>query len=81
MNLIRWTEKMEPVFSRSDCAPENCVKFATGTLEGHALTWWDSKVQALGLNAANALTWEQLKDMMREEYCPRSELQKLDEEF
>ncbi|KAL8241799.1 hypothetical protein R6Q59_012101 [Mikania micrantha] len=31
-------------------------KYATGTLEGPALTWWNSNVQTLG--------WE--------EYCPRS---------
>ena len=30
---------------------------------------------------ANALTWGELKTMMIEEYCPRSELQKLEQEL
>ena len=46
-----------------------------------ALTWWNGHVQAMGLPAANALTWEELKVMLLEEYCPRSEVQKLEQEF
>ncbi|KAI3808079.1 hypothetical protein L1987_24021 [Smallanthus sonchifolius] len=57
------------------------VKFAAGTLEGPALTWWNAQVQMLGLAMANGLPWEEFKAMVKEEYCPRDEIQKLEGEF
>ncbi|GJV67657.1 hypothetical protein Tco_1483166 [Tanacetum coccineum] len=38
VGLIRWFERTELVFSRSRCAEENKVTFATGTLTGDALS-------------------------------------------
>ncbi|KAI3686197.1 hypothetical protein L1987_79870 [Smallanthus sonchifolius] len=57
------------------------VKYASGTLEGPALTWWNSQVQMLTLEMANALPWDEFKTMLRGEYCPRGEVQKLEGEF
>nr|GFB61065.1 reverse transcriptase domain-containing protein [Tanacetum cinerariifolium] len=37
VGLIRWFERTESVFSRSNCAEENKVAFATGTLTNDAL--------------------------------------------
>ncbi|GJZ27892.1 hypothetical protein Tco_0572539, partial [Tanacetum coccineum] len=37
VGLIRWFERTESVFSRSKCAEENKVTFATGTLTDDAL--------------------------------------------
>ncbi|GJY72276.1 putative reverse transcriptase domain-containing protein [Tanacetum coccineum] len=45
VGLTRWIEKMESVFNISGCAIENQVKFATCTLLGAALTWWNLKVK------------------------------------
>nr|GEZ07594.1 putative reverse transcriptase domain-containing protein [Tanacetum cinerariifolium] len=39
IELCRWFEKSEMVFSISDCAKKNKVKFAAATLQGRALTW------------------------------------------
>ncbi|GJU90297.1 hypothetical protein Tco_1302720 [Tanacetum coccineum] len=39
IGLIRWFERTELVFSRSRCAEENKVTFATGTLTDDALSW------------------------------------------
>ncbi|GJT10547.1 hypothetical protein Tco_0857589 [Tanacetum coccineum] len=39
VGLIRWFERTESVFSRSNCAEENKVTFATGTLTNDALSW------------------------------------------
>nr|GEU34360.1 reverse transcriptase domain-containing protein [Tanacetum cinerariifolium] len=36
--LIRWFERTESVFSRSNCAEENKVTFSTGTLTDDALS-------------------------------------------
>ncbi|GJR75543.1 hypothetical protein Tco_0087908 [Tanacetum coccineum] len=47
VGLTRWIEKMESVFNISGCAVENQVKFATCTLLGAALTWWNGQIRTL----------------------------------
>ncbi|GJZ60329.1 hypothetical protein Tco_0616145, partial [Tanacetum coccineum] len=42
VGLIRWFKWTELVFSRSNCAEENKVTFATGTLTDDALSWWNA---------------------------------------
>uniref|UniRef100_A0A251UXQ2 Putative retrotransposon gag domain, Thiamin diphosphate-binding fold protein n=1 Tax=Helianthus annuus TaxID=4232 RepID=A0A251UXQ2_HELAN len=68
-------------FSGTEGAVGLLVKYATGTLEDGALTWWNAQVQMLGIEMANATTWDDFKELMREEYCPRDEIQKLENEF
>ncbi|GJV91485.1 reverse transcriptase domain-containing protein [Tanacetum coccineum] len=53
--------RMKSVFHISGCAIDNQVKFATCTLLGAALTWWNGHVRTLGHDAAYAMTWEILK--------------------
>nr|GEU57053.1 reverse transcriptase domain-containing protein [Tanacetum cinerariifolium] len=48
VGLSQWLEKMESVFHIHGCAIDNQVKFATCTLLGAALTWWNDHVRALG---------------------------------
>ncbi|GKC43648.1 hypothetical protein Tco_1061370 [Tanacetum coccineum] len=60
VGLTQWIEKMESVFNISGCVIENQVKFATCTLLGAALTWWNGQIRTLGLEAY-AMTWEGLK--------------------
>ncbi|GKA13180.1 putative reverse transcriptase domain-containing protein [Tanacetum coccineum] len=48
VGLTRWIEKMESVFNINGCAIENQVKFATCTLLGAALTWWNGQIRTLG---------------------------------
>ncbi|GKE91404.1 hypothetical protein Tco_1572499 [Tanacetum coccineum] len=54
--LIRWFERAEPVFSRSNYAEENRVTFATGTLTDDALSWWNAYAQPNGIEQANKIT-------------------------
>nr|GEY99764.1 putative reverse transcriptase domain-containing protein [Tanacetum cinerariifolium] len=49
------------------------VKFVAATLQGRALTWWNSQVATLGLNLAIGKSWGDLKKMMLEEFCPDEE--------
>ncbi|GKB45656.1 hypothetical protein Tco_0896409 [Tanacetum coccineum] len=42
VDLIRWFEHTELVFSHSKCAEEDRVTFATGTLTNDALSWWNA---------------------------------------
>ncbi|GJR74054.1 hypothetical protein Tco_0086419 [Tanacetum coccineum] len=47
-----WFEKLESVFRISDCKERDKVKFATTTLQGRALTWWNGRTASMGIDAA-----------------------------
>ncbi|GKD23953.1 putative reverse transcriptase domain-containing protein [Tanacetum coccineum] len=79
--LTQWFERMETVFRISNCTVENQIKFATCTLLGSALTWWNSHVRTVGYDVAYAMTWTNLKKMMTNKYCPRGEIKKLEIEM
>ncbi|GJW29964.1 putative reverse transcriptase domain-containing protein [Tanacetum coccineum] len=81
VGLIRWFERTELVFSRSRCAEENKVTFATGTLTDDALSWWNAYAQPMGIEQANQITWTELKRLLTNKYCPRTEIRKMEEEL
>nr|GFA06583.1 hypothetical protein [Tanacetum cinerariifolium] len=81
VGLTRWLEKMESVFQISNCTVACQVKFACCTLQGSALTWWNSQIRAVGQDVAYAMPWAALKRMITSKYCPRGEIQKLESEF
>ncbi|GKA10335.1 reverse transcriptase domain-containing protein [Tanacetum coccineum] len=81
VGLIRWFERTESVFSHSNCAEENKVTFATGTLTDDALSWWNSYAQPIGINQANQITWTELKRLLTNKYCPRTKVKKMEDEF
>nr|GEV48052.1 retrovirus-related Pol polyprotein from transposon TNT 1-94 [Tanacetum cinerariifolium] len=64
VGLIRWFERTKSVFSRSNCAEENKVAFATGTLTNDALSWWNAYAQPIGIEQANRITWTELKRLL-----------------
>ncbi|GKC80211.1 hypothetical protein Tco_1130985 [Tanacetum coccineum] len=74
VELCRWFEKTESMFGISECAERSKVKFATATLQGRALTWWNSQVATLGLDVVNGKSWTDMRKMMMEEFCPYEEL-------
>nr|GFB73583.1 putative zinc finger, CCHC-type, retrotransposon Gag domain protein [Tanacetum cinerariifolium] len=81
IELCRWFEKSEMVFSISDCAEKNKVKFDAATLQGRALTWWNSQVATLGLNVEIGKSWDDMKKMMLEEFCLDEEVQRIEDEL
>nr|GEV08151.1 hypothetical protein [Tanacetum cinerariifolium] len=48
VGLTHWFEKMEIMFSISNCPLKYQVKYATCTLQGSALTWWNSHKRTIG---------------------------------
>ncbi|GKE91708.1 hypothetical protein Tco_1572803, partial [Tanacetum coccineum] len=52
VSLTQWFEKMESVFQISNCTIACHIKFATCTLLGNALEWWNSHVKTVGHDAA-----------------------------
>ncbi|GJS16720.1 putative reverse transcriptase domain-containing protein [Tanacetum coccineum] len=72
---------LESVFRISDCKEKDKVKFATATLQGRALTWWNGRIASMGIDAANGTPWTEVRKWMTEEFCPRSVLQRLEQEL
>ncbi|GJW43074.1 putative reverse transcriptase domain-containing protein [Tanacetum coccineum] len=64
VGLTQWFEKIEYVFHISNCIVACQIKFATCTLLGNALTWWNSHVKTVGHDAAYGMPWKTLKKMM-----------------
>ncbi|GJR70456.1 hypothetical protein Tco_0016521 [Tanacetum coccineum] len=77
IKLRRWFKKTESVFRISECAEGKKVRFVAASLEGPALTWWNSKVATLGLEIVNQMPWTKMKQLMTAEFnelalmCPR----------
>ncbi|GKE65138.1 putative reverse transcriptase domain-containing protein, partial [Tanacetum coccineum] len=80
VDLTQWFERLETVFHISNCTVENQVKFATCTLMGIALTWWNSHARTVTNEVAYAMTWTDLKKKMTTKYCPRNEIKKIEAE-
>ncbi|GJR44446.1 putative reverse transcriptase domain-containing protein [Tanacetum coccineum] len=78
VGLCQWFEKLESVFRISDCKERDKVKF---TLQGRALTWWNGRIASMGIDAANGTPWTEVRKWMTEEFCPRSVLQRLEQEL
>ncbi|GKE72815.1 putative reverse transcriptase domain-containing protein, partial [Tanacetum coccineum] len=81
VELSQWFERIETVFRISKCIMENQIKFATCTLLGSALTWWNTHVKTVGHDVAYAMTWTNLKKIMTDKYYPRGEIKKLEVEM
>nr|GEY98046.1 hypothetical protein [Tanacetum cinerariifolium] len=78
VGLSQWLEKMKSVFHIIGCVIDNQVKFATCTLLGAALTWWNGHVRTLGHDAVYAMTWGTLKKKLMDKYCPKGKIKKLE---
>nr|GEU46042.1 hypothetical protein [Tanacetum cinerariifolium] len=81
VELTQWFARMKTVFRISNCTMENQIKFATCTLLGSALTWWNSYVMTVGPDVAYAMTWTNLRKKMIDKYCPRGEIKNLEVEL
>ncbi|GJY46769.1 reverse transcriptase domain-containing protein [Tanacetum coccineum] len=81
IGLIHWFERTESVFSRSNYTEDCKVKFATGTLTEEALSWWNYFAQPIGIEEAYKITWVEFKKLLINKYSPRTEVQKMEDEF
>ncbi|GJT61460.1 hypothetical protein Tco_1004993 [Tanacetum coccineum] len=81
VGMTRWFEKMENIFHISNCPQNYQVKYASCTLQNGALTWWNSHKRTVRTDAAYAMTWKALMKLMKEVYCSRNEIQKMETEL
>ncbi|GJS00826.1 putative reverse transcriptase domain-containing protein [Tanacetum coccineum] len=72
---------METVFPISNCPEKYQVKYATCMILDSALTWWNSHKRTIGIEAAYAMSWAELMNLMTEVYCLRNEVQKIEIEL
>nr|GFD35156.1 reverse transcriptase domain-containing protein [Tanacetum cinerariifolium] len=54
---------------------------ANRSMNGSAMTWWNSHMRAVRQDVAYAMPWAALKRMIIDKYCPRVEIQKLESEY
>nr|GEZ41475.1 putative zinc finger, CCHC-type, retrotransposon Gag domain protein [Tanacetum cinerariifolium] len=59
VGLYQWFEKLESVFQISECKEKDRVKFVMATLRGRALTWWNGRTKAMGIEDANNTPWSE----------------------
>ncbi|GKE77663.1 reverse transcriptase domain-containing protein, partial [Tanacetum coccineum] len=59
----------------------NKVTFATGTLTDDALSWWNAYAQPMGVDQIKQITWNELKRLLTNKYCPRTEVRKMEDEL
>ncbi|GKB10567.1 putative nucleotidyltransferase, ribonuclease H [Tanacetum coccineum] len=76
-----WIEKMESVQDMSGCEENQKVKYTAGSFVSKALTWWNSQIHTRSKEADVGMSWEDFKNLTREEFCPVNEMQKLETGF
>nr|GEZ03356.1 reverse transcriptase domain-containing protein [Tanacetum cinerariifolium] len=81
VRLICWFKRTKLPFSRSNCTEDCKVKFAIGTLTEKALSWRNSFAQPIRIEEAYKITWVEFKKLLIKKYCPRTEVQKMEDEF
>nr|GFA57869.1 putative zinc finger, CCHC-type, retrotransposon Gag domain protein [Tanacetum cinerariifolium] len=77
VGLCQWFEKMESVFQISKCKKKDRVKFAMATLRGRALTWWNGRTKAMGIEAANNTPWSEWNERFYLEMVRKGAVPKL----
>lgn len=81
VELTHWIKKMESVFEISFYAKDCKVRFSSFTFEDTTLSWWNKHAKTMGIRMAKAISWDELKRLLMNEYCPRAEMQKSKQEL
>ncbi|GKC54127.1 putative reverse transcriptase domain-containing protein [Tanacetum coccineum] len=79
VSLICWFTRSESIFSLSNCAEKNKVKFVISTRTEEALFWWNSFAQPIGIEEAYKVTWSEFKRLLIKKYYPQTETKKMEE--
>ncbi|GKG07944.1 reverse transcriptase domain-containing protein, partial [Tanacetum coccineum] len=69
---------MELVQDMSGCRDDQKVKYTAGSFVGKALTWWNSHIHTRSHKVVVSMAWDNFKVLIREEFCPSKEMQKLE---
>ncbi|KAD5508032.1 hypothetical protein E3N88_15735 [Mikania micrantha] len=81
VGLIQWLEKMENTLDISSFPEHHKVRYAAGSFSKRALTWWNAQIRAKGRDEAMAMPLAEFQLLLRNEFCPKHELQQLEIEL
>ncbi|GJS85077.1 putative reverse transcriptase domain-containing protein [Tanacetum coccineum] len=71
-----------PPGTNSECAEgAKAVQVCAATLQGKSFNLWNTQVATLGLAEANGKSWDDMKKMMLEEFCPEEEISRMEDEL
>ncbi|KAI3828267.1 hypothetical protein L1987_02365 [Smallanthus sonchifolius] len=77
----KWIRQIEAVIKISECRDDQKVKYATHSFVSEVLCWSKNLVIAMGEKAIDRMSWEELKILLIEEFCPDNEMDKLVRDF
>ncbi|KAJ0431848.1 putative nucleotidyltransferase, Ribonuclease H [Helianthus annuus] len=81
VDCITWLDEMDIIVDISGCAARDVVKYVSQSFKGEALAWWRALVQASGKSALYKMTWEEFIALIKENYCPQHEVEKIEADF
>ncbi|KAJ0470044.1 putative retrotransposon gag domain-containing protein [Helianthus annuus] len=81
VDCMTWLDEMDTVVDISGCAERDVVKFVSQSFKGEALAWWRALVQASGKTVLYSMTWEEFITLIKENYCPQHEVEKIESDF
>ncbi|KAM0011412.1 putative nucleotidyltransferase, Ribonuclease H [Helianthus debilis subsp. tardiflorus] len=81
VDCMTWLDEMDTVVDISGCAEKDVVKFVSQSFKGEALARWRSLVQASGKAVLYSMSWEEFISLIKENYCPQHEVEKIESDF
>ncbi|KAK1421742.1 hypothetical protein QVD17_24333 [Tagetes erecta] len=76
-----WISAMEAVINISECREDQAVKYAAHSFEEEAMHWWKTIVQRKGQAAIDSMRWNDMKELVLQQFYPQNELDKMEMEF
>ncbi|KAI3712715.1 hypothetical protein L1987_71280 [Smallanthus sonchifolius] len=67
---FEWIKRMNGVVNISKCRPDQDAKFVAHSFTNEALSWWRNIKRTKSPNALNRMTWEDLKKLIIQKFCP-----------
>ncbi|KAI3676148.1 hypothetical protein L1987_85748 [Smallanthus sonchifolius] len=67
---FEWIERMNAVINISECRPDQAVKYVAHSFTNEALSWWRNIQRTKSPNALARMTWEDLKKLIIQKFCP-----------
>ncbi|KAI3762516.1 hypothetical protein L1987_52946 [Smallanthus sonchifolius] len=78
---FEWIERMNDVINISECRPDQAVKYVAHSFTNEALGWWRNIQRTKLPNAITRMTWEDLKKLVIQKFCPQNEIDRVENEF
>jgi hypothetical protein len=67
-----WIREMERIFGHLQCTEAQKVSCAIFQLAEEASYWWESRSRDMNPEDIRAITWEEFKEMLMNQYFPQS---------